>query len=83
MIVCPLMGAVTYLDEKRDVRTYRITQLELHGCDRELESRLRYALSMVTRLISYKSGSTAPGSTAPVSMEPASAAQSRAPSVTS
>ena len=58
VILCPLMGAVTYIDEKRDVRTYRLVQLEVHGCDRELETRLRYVRTMVDRLMAAKSSST-------------------------
>ncbi|KAL2299139.1 hypothetical protein Nmel_014757 [Mimus melanotis] len=57
VILCPLMAAVTYIDEKRDFRTYRLSLLEEHGCSRELASRLRYARTMVEKLLSSKSGS--------------------------
>ena len=56
IILCPLMGAVTYIDEKRDFRTFRMPLIEKFGCSKELSSRLRYARSMVERLISSKSG---------------------------
>ncbi|VDM54383.1 unnamed protein product [Angiostrongylus costaricensis] len=31
-IVCPLMGAVTYIDEQRNFRVYKLSHLESHGC---------------------------------------------------
>lgn len=56
IILCPMMGAVTYIDEKREVRTFRFQLIEKFGCSKELASRLRYARTMVERLISSKSG---------------------------
>ncbi|XP_038618705.1 serine/threonine-protein kinase PLK1 [Tachyglossus aculeatus] len=55
LILCPLMAAVTYIDEKRDVRTYKLSLIEEHGCCRELANRLRYARTMVDKLLSSKS----------------------------
>ena len=40
-IICPLMQAVTYIDEKKNFRTYRMKLMEKHGCSKELASRLR------------------------------------------
>nr|CAG32257.1 hypothetical protein RCJMB04_20p15 [Gallus gallus] len=57
VILCPLMAAVTYIDEKRDFRTYKLSLIEEHGCCKELASRLRYARTMVEKLLSSKSGS--------------------------
>uniref|UniRef100_A0A8D2PM91 Serine/threonine-protein kinase PLK1 n=1 Tax=Zosterops lateralis melanops TaxID=1220523 RepID=A0A8D2PM91_ZOSLA len=57
VILCPLMAAVTYIDEKRDFCTYKLSLIEEHGCCRELASRLRYARTMVEKLLSSKSGS--------------------------
>ena len=51
------MGACTYIDDRRESRTYRLQLVEQHGCCKELASRLRYARSMVERLIQNKSGS--------------------------
>jgi len=53
------MSAVTYIDDQREARTYRLALIEKHGCSQELSTRLRYALAMVDRLISSKSGSAA------------------------
>ncbi|XP_046552418.1 serine/threonine-protein kinase PLK1-like [Haliotis rubra] len=57
IILCPLMAAVTYIDEKRDTTTYRLNLIEKFGCSKELSGRLRYARSMVERLLTTKSGS--------------------------
>ncbi|XP_022240033.1 serine/threonine-protein kinase PLK1-like isoform X1 [Limulus polyphemus] len=58
IILCPLMGAVTYIDEKRDFRTFRLKLIEDLGCSRELASRLRYARTMAERLLASQSGSS-------------------------
>lgn len=50
IILCPLMGAVTYIDGERRFRTYRLTLLEKYGCCRELAHRLRYARTMLEKL---------------------------------
>ncbi|CAD7683656.1 unnamed protein product [Nyctereutes procyonoides] len=55
LILCPLMAAVTYIDERRDFRTYRLSLLEEYGCSKELASRLRYARTMVDKLLSSRS----------------------------
>ncbi|KAG7459377.1 hypothetical protein MATL_G00210130 [Megalops atlanticus] len=60
LILCPLMGAVTYIDERREFRTYRMSLVEEHGCCRELASRLRYAHTMVEKL---QGAQTAPAPT--------------------
>ncbi|XP_006892749.1 PREDICTED: serine/threonine-protein kinase PLK1 [Elephantulus edwardii] len=57
LILCPLMAAVTYINEKRDFRTYRLSLLEEYGCSKELASRLRYAHTMVDKLLSSHSAS--------------------------
>ncbi|KAL1773020.1 serine serine/threonine-protein kinase PLK1 [Sigmodon hispidus] len=54
LILCPLMAAVTYIDE-RDFRTYRLSHLEEYGCCKELASRLLYARTMVDKLLSSRS----------------------------
>ncbi|XP_005094273.1 serine/threonine-protein kinase PLK1 isoform X2 [Aplysia californica] len=58
IILCPLMAAVTYIDEKREFRTYRLNLIEKYGCSRDLASRLRYARTMVERLMNSKSASS-------------------------
>ncbi|ELT98162.1 hypothetical protein CAPTEDRAFT_160517 [Capitella teleta] len=63
IILCPLMSAVTYIDEKKTNHTYRLSLIEELGCCKELASRLRYARTMTERLMSSKSG-THRGSTA-------------------
>jgi len=58
IILCPLMAAVTYIDEKREFRTYRLNLIEKYGCSKDLASRLRYARTMVERLLNSKSASS-------------------------
>lgn len=59
IILCPLMAAVTYINDKREFRTYKLALIEEHGCCRALASRLRYASAMVEKLIGAKSGTMA------------------------
>ncbi|KAM4603624.1 serine/threonine-protein kinase PLK1 [Polymixia lowei] len=54
LILCPLMAAVTYIDEKREFRTYKMSLLEEFGCCKELASRVRYAKQMVEKLLASK-----------------------------
>ena len=51
------MSAVTYIDEKRNFRTFRFSLLEKFGCCKELASRIKYARTMVERLLTSKSAS--------------------------
>ncbi|KTF76072.1 hypothetical protein cypCar_00027029 [Cyprinus carpio] len=63
LILCPLMGAVTYINEKREFYTYKMTLIEEFGCCKELASRLRYARNMVEKLMACKSTAAATTST--------------------
>ncbi|CAF0781193.1 unnamed protein product [Brachionus calyciflorus] len=54
IIVCPIMGAVTYIDEKRDYRTFKFTLIEKHGCTKEVFTRLKYAKTIVERIMQSK-----------------------------
>ncbi|CAJ0951390.1 unnamed protein product [Ranitomeya imitator] len=56
LILCPLMAAVSYIDEKRESHTYKLSLIEEFGCCKELASRLRYARTMVEKLQNTKSG---------------------------
>lgn len=58
VILCPLMAAVSYINEKREFRTYKLSLIEEFGCCKELASRLRYACTMVEKLLNSKSGIT-------------------------
>ncbi|XP_022094087.1 serine/threonine-protein kinase PLK1-like [Acanthaster planci] len=60
IILCPLMAAVTYIDETRQFRTYRLSLIEKCGCCRELASRLQYARIMTERLLAPKTHSAKP-----------------------
>lgn len=45
------MSAVTYIDEAKLFRTYRLDRISKYGCGKDLASRLRYAKTMCERLI--------------------------------
>lgn len=51
MVVCPLMSAVSYIDENKTFRTYRLPLIQVNGCSNDLYSRLRYAKTMCEKLI--------------------------------
>lgn len=77
VIICPLMSAVTYIDESKCVHTYRMPLIHKYGCCKELFNRLRYARTMSERLIGKLEGAAsakseqAPASIAPVMPIPA------------
>ena len=49
------MGAVTYIDEKRDYRTFKFSLIEKYGCTKEVFTRLKYAKTIVERIMQSKS----------------------------
>lgn len=51
LIMCPFMGAVTYINENREFRTYKLDSLEKYGVTTELNTRLVYARTMIDRLL--------------------------------
>ncbi|RWS29690.1 serine/threonine-protein kinase PLK1-like protein, partial [Leptotrombidium deliense] len=54
LILCPHMGAVTYIDENRDFRTYRFSLIEKYGVNKNVAERLRYARDVVNKLMVNK-----------------------------
>jgi len=56
IILCPLLGAVTYIDETRKNRTFRFDLLSRNGCSPELASRLNYAFDKVETMLNNKAG---------------------------
>ena len=45
------MSAVSYIDENKTFRTYRLPLIQENGCSNDLYSRLRYAKTMCEKLI--------------------------------
>jgi len=62
VIVCPLMEAATYIDDRRESCTYRLSLLGELGCGRALWTRLRYAHAMVRQMLNAKSSAAGAGS---------------------
>lgn len=54
VIVCPLMGAVSFIDAEQNFRVLKFSLIEQHGCTKELYTRLRYAKTMCERLDSLE-----------------------------
>jgi polo-like kinase 1 len=54
MILCPLRGALTYIDEQRINRTFSFDQLQKFGCSQDIASRLGYAYEKVNAFDSLK-----------------------------
>ncbi|XP_077500566.1 serine/threonine-protein kinase polo isoform X2 [Amblyomma americanum] len=54
IILCPLMAAVSYIDNNRVFHTYRLETLQ-KGCPPDLFSRLKYARTILDRLASSSS----------------------------
>ncbi|PAV87290.1 hypothetical protein WR25_15861 [Diploscapter pachys] len=51
MVICPLMQAVTFIDQDGAVRTYKLIDLQRNGCSKSQVARLRYASTMIERLL--------------------------------
>merc|ERR1712223_44974 len=51
VILCPLMGAVTYIDPQRNARTMRLDLIEKFGCSGELALRLQYTFDKVDNML--------------------------------
>uniref|UniRef100_A0A1B0AW41 polo kinase n=1 Tax=Glossina palpalis gambiensis TaxID=67801 RepID=A0A1B0AW41_9MUSC len=43
IILCPRMSAVTYMDQKKNFRTYRFSTIKQQGCSKDLYQKIRYA----------------------------------------
>lgn len=52
IIMCPLMQAVTYIDENKNFRTFRFSTLISMGCPKGLFDNLAYADRKITNLLS-------------------------------
>ncbi|XP_072378705.1 serine/threonine-protein kinase polo [Diabrotica undecimpunctata] len=51
IIMCPLLAAITYIDEDRAFRTYKFESIEKCGCPIGLYEKMRYALEKITVLL--------------------------------
>jgi len=55
IILCPLLGAVTYIDKDKKSRTLRFDLIEKYGCSVDLSSRLSYAYEKIETMVKCKS----------------------------
>ncbi|KAJ8916191.1 hypothetical protein NQ315_016330 [Exocentrus adspersus] len=56
IIMCPLMAAITYIDEDKSFRTFRFSSIEANGCSAGLYEKMRYAFDKITVLLSQDRG---------------------------
>ena len=52
IFLCPLMNAITYIDQDRVPRTYRLELLSENGMPGPVHRRLTYAQAMIHRMVS-------------------------------
>ncbi|KAK4879314.1 hypothetical protein RN001_007460 [Aquatica leii] len=50
IIMCPLMAAVTFIDEDKSFRTFRFSSIENNGCSVLLYEKIRYAYDKIIAL---------------------------------
>ncbi|EFP02957.1 CRE-PLK-2 protein [Caenorhabditis remanei] len=51
MMMCPLMQAVTFIDQNKRMLTYKFSNLEANGCPEKFLHRIKYAKTMIERLM--------------------------------
>ncbi|XP_055613204.1 serine/threonine-protein kinase polo isoform X2 [Uranotaenia lowii] len=51
IILCPLMRAVTLMDNNKNFRTYRFSTIQEHGCSSDLYQKIRYAHEKLKKLL--------------------------------
>ncbi|KAJ8918825.1 hypothetical protein NQ315_011111 [Exocentrus adspersus] len=51
IILCPLMAAITYIDQDASFRTFRFSSIEANGCSVDLYEKMRYAYDKITVLL--------------------------------
>ncbi|XP_018561327.1 serine/threonine-protein kinase polo [Anoplophora glabripennis] len=56
IIMCPLMAAITYIDEDKSFRTFRFSSVEKNGCSMGLYEKMRYAFDKISVLLDPESG---------------------------
>ncbi|CAH8450431.1 unnamed protein product [Dicrocoelium dendriticum] len=71
IILCPLMRAVTYIDTKRDFKTYQFQLLLQNGIIPDLIGRLEYAVAMIEKLSAPLTHSGGPSTKSSVPTETA------------
>lgn len=58
IIMCPLMAAVTFIDDDKSFRTFRFSSIEKNGCCVGLFDKIRYAYEKITVLQEQENGYT-------------------------
>lgn len=51
IILCPLMAAITYIDDEKCFRTFRFTTIKENGCTEALYEKMKYAYDKINHLV--------------------------------
>ncbi|CAB3402676.1 unnamed protein product [Caenorhabditis bovis] len=51
MMMCPLMQAVTFIDQQKRMLVYKFSNLQVNGCPEKYLHRIKYAKAMIERLM--------------------------------
>lgn len=51
IIMCPLMAAITYIDEDKSFMTFRFSTIEKYGCSKGLLEKMKYAYDKISILL--------------------------------
>jgi len=59
LIFCPLMQAVTYIDDAENASTYKFSLMRSSGCPNEVRSRLNYTKGVIEKMVEKTKASQA------------------------
>uniref|UniRef100_A0A1A9WDJ5 polo kinase n=1 Tax=Glossina brevipalpis TaxID=37001 RepID=A0A1A9WDJ5_9MUSC len=51
IILCPRMSAVTYMDNEKNLHTYRFSTIIKHGCSKQLYQKIHYAQEKLGKIL--------------------------------
>lgn len=51
IMMCPLMAAISYIDEDKSFRTFRFSSIQKNGCSMGLYEKMRYAFEKLGVLL--------------------------------
>lgn len=51
IMMCPLMAAISYIDEDKSFRTFRFSSIQKNGCSMGLYEKMRYAYDKLSVLM--------------------------------
>lgn len=73
VVICPLMSAISFIDENKAFHTFRLPLIEQFGCSKELFARMKYAKTMAERLVTKLESMGGAGKSAAMATTPSDA----------